>query len=1209
MARFLTRLVIVLAFFAVGPRETLAQARRRPSPRPKPAETRVAQRAASRGPDPASAADMRETIDLQLQRLDRAEEIDADVRQHLREALLHAATELDRADEFAARAAQLTADLDSLPAAETDVRNRLQQARQESPSAVEADSEAVRAQRAAFEEEVESLAVESTRRRNWLEQFPDRQRKLADRLAAEIDDLAGLNDDEPASSLDEFSMAAERLTSLARQERLRRETAALAAEVKAYRASEPLLGERQELARLQLARLEQPATAPAEQPAAPIAKAAAAGPGPMTDNTSSSADPPPAAERARERLRETRSAAPELIDLAAKNAELAEEIWGPKGIAAKAAEVDAVQAQLKATFDKLKQEFVDTSAKARRAGNDAMVGVSLRRMRAALPPVAKHRQNIKARQADISSAEFQAIESRYERDSLADRELETGRVLQQLAPRAKGAERTRLGGEIRQLLADRADLLGDRAAALGQYAKKLGEWDQQENDLISVSEKYAAFIDERVLWVQSDPALGLADFGRAWQGAAWFVRPENWREVAATLWTDARRQPLLWLLAAAGLLPWIWAQRGLRRQLIDISSHSAESYAASIRPTTKAVCLTALIAGAGPAVVWFFGWRLGNPAESTDFAQRVGMGLTSVAGVYLVLECFRQACRKHGLGEAHFGWSKIGLAVVRRNMRWAMAAALPLRFVADALESAGQLQQLSGMEIDAAALGRLAFIGGLGLLALFAAKAMHPSQGAFQEKIAAAEGTWIDRLRHVWYAGVVLLALAPAALAASGYYYTARELSWRVKATLWLGLGLVVVHAFFLRWVLVARRKLAIGQARQRRLASQETAAVAGTVQPVPSLQSVQGPPLVDLSEVDLQAGRLLRGLSRLAMLLVLWGAWADVLPALHHLDHWVLWNPAGAPAAGAAAPPAETLDGLDPLAAHNHQGITLGHLAIAAIILSVAFMALQNLPGLLEIVLWQRLPLDAGARYAIAMLSRYAISITGMVVAMQSMGIGWSNVQWLAAAVTVGLGFGLQEIFANFISGLIILFERPVRVGDTVTVGDVSGTVSRIRIRATTIVDADRKELIVPNKEFITGKVMNWTLTDTIVRLVIKVGVVYGADPARVRRLLLETARQHPLVLVEPGPSAVLDAFGDNALNYELRVYVNGVDKHSSVKHDLNTAIDRAFNHEGIDAALKKRDNRSLAIEAGEQSAASGPYKKTLGGPTKPTGGVQRAA
>ena len=160
--------------------------------------------------------------------------------------------------------------------------------------------------------------------------------------------------------------------------------------------------------------------------------------------------------------------------------------------------------------------------------------------------------------------------------------------------------------------------------------------------------------------------------------------------------------------------------------------------------------------------------------------------------------------------------------------------------------------------------------------------------------------------------------------------------------------------------------------------------------------------------------------------------------------------------------------------------------------------VAFRNIPGLLEIAVLQRLPLETSARYAVTTLASYAIILVGVVMGAGSLGLRWNQIQWLATALTFGLAFGLQEIFANFVAGLIILFERPLRVGDIVTVDDVTGVVSRVRIRATTITNWDRKEFVVPNKEFITGKLLNWTLSDQVNRIVINVGIAYGSDTDR---------------------------------------------------------------------------------------------------------------
>jgi len=188
--------------------------------------------------------------------------------------------------------------------------------------------------------------------------------------------------------------------------------------------------------------------------------------------------------------------------------------------------------------------------------------------------------------------------------------------------------------------------------------------------------------------------------------------------------------------------------------------------------------------------------------------------------------------------------------------------------------------------------------------------------------------------------------------------------------------------------------------------------------------------------------------------------------------------------------------------------------------------------------------------------------------------------VQWLVAAVTVGLGFGLQEIFANFVSGLILLFERPIRVDDVVTVGDVEGKVSQINIRATTIVDWNRKELVVPNKEFVTGKFINWTLSDPITRILIPIGVAYGTDTDKARELLLKVARECPHVVEKPTPKTVFRSFGDNALQLELRVYIPNLDVWMDAMNDLHTAIDKEFKKAGIEIAFPQRDIHIRSIQ-----------------------------
>jgi potassium efflux system protein len=226
-----------------------------------------------------------------------------------------------------------------------------------------------------------------------------------------------------------------------------------------------------------------------------------------------------------------------------------------------------------------------------------------------------------------------------------------------------------------------------------------------------------------------------------------------------------------------------------------------------------------------------------------------------------------------------------------------------------------------------------------------------------------------------------------------------------------------------------------------------------------------------------------------------------------------------------------------------------------------------------LDIVLLPRFDMQADATYAIIVITRYAVAIAGTLLACDLVGLAWSDVQWLVAALGVGIGFGLQEIVANFVAGIIVLTERPIRIGDVVTVGSVSGTVERIRARATVVVDFDRKEVIIPNKAFITEQVVNWTLSNQTTRLLLKVGVAYGSDIGQVQRLILDAVRSNREVLQEPEPSVFFVTFGESSLDFEIRVFVASFDDRLRVQHEINLEIARVLGENGIDIPYPQRD------------------------------------
>jgi potassium efflux system protein len=196
-----------------------------------------------------------------------------------------------------------------------------------------------------------------------------------------------------------------------------------------------------------------------------------------------------------------------------------------------------------------------------------------------------------------------------------------------------------------------------------------------------------------------------------------------------------------------------------------------------------------------------------------------------------------------------------------------------------------------------------------------------------------------------------------------------------------------------------------------------------------------------------------------------------------------------------------------------------------------------------------------------------------GFISIANELGGSWSQVQWLVAALSVGLGFGLQEIFANMVSGIILLFERPIRVSDTVTIGTVTGKVSRIQMRATTLIDMDQKEHVVPNKTFITSQLVNWTLSDAITRVVIPVGIAYGSDVELAHKVMLDTVLSTPLVLAEPAPSVLIVGFGENSLTFSIRIFVSELSNRLPVTHDLYIRLEKALHEHKIEIPFPQRD------------------------------------
>lgn len=217
---------------------------------------------------------------------------------------------------------------------------------------------------------------------------------------------------------------------------------------------------------------------------------------------------------------------------------------------------------------------------------------------------------------------------------------------------------------------------------------------------------------------------------------------------------------------------------------------------------------------------------------------------------------------------------------------------------------------------------------------------------------------------------------------------------------------------------------------------------------------------------------------------------------------------------------------------------------------------------------------IELGTRVAVGSIIRYVILTAGFVVILQVVGINLSSVTILLGALGVGIGFGLQNITNNFVSGLIILFERPIKVGDRIAVGDVTGDVVNISMRATTVLTNDNISIIVPNSDFISSTVINWSHTDRNVRFNFKVGVSYKEDPERVKKILLEVAAENPGVLKTPKSDVLFDDYADSALVFNLRVWTKDyTDRPGVLKSQLYYEIFKKFKEHGVEIPYPQRD------------------------------------
>jgi len=776
----------------------------------------------------------------------------------------------------------------------------------------------------------------------------------------------------------------------------------------------------------------------------------------------------------------------------------------------------------------------------------APIGLSIVEERSRFPSAREFASERRVVSRSISAVAVRLVEAEERRRDLRDVDAYLDRRLaEQGIAELDAAERA----ELRDLVLTGRTLLERTIANDNLLQRRLYDLDDALKRLSESISAYDQFLTERLLWVRSTARVDAAQWAKLPREIARYLAPAPWLETVGLALVRAVEAPIYLLLVIAGF---VLALRGRRfsQGLVECGEKVGRIRDDSMALTFQAVGYSVLLAAPLPLLLGAVGGGLATAPYGSTFATAIGEGMVEVAVwvafPLLVLELLRE----DGVAGRHFGWNQDALKKVRRQLRIFIATAFPIFFV---FRTSNTTDELTGG--FGGVLTNMSFFALMAALVWLVLSIGHPTRGAAKQVLAAhPESRWW-RWRYLWFPVALLVPVAFIVLSYFGYDYTAQQLAADLFESIWLITAIWLGAALVRRWLLMTNRRLAYNNA----LAALEAARAkrAGEAEDAePAEEGDIGEPEIDLVALDTDSRQLLNATVLVLVVLGLVAVWGEVLPAFGVLERISLWNKTA------------LVNGVEQLVP-----VTLEDLLLVAVVGIGGYVLTTNLPSLLNIILLKQGSVTAGGRYTVQTLTKYAITAVVVVVILSLLGVRASQLGWLAAALGVGIGFGLQEIVANFICGLILLFERPIRVGDIITVGDASGVVNKIRIRATTIRDWEQKDLVIPNKEMITGRLLNWTLDDTMTRMTIVVGVAYGSDTEKARALMLEAASECPTAMEEPAPFVHFEQFGDSSLNLGLRIFVGSTSERLSSQTDVLTRIDQKFKDAGITIAFPQRD------------------------------------
>ncbi len=808
-----------------------------------------------------------------------------------------------------------------------------------------------------------------------------------------------------------------------------------------------------------------------------------------------------------------RSAVPVVAQIASENAEFADQ-WADV-----ASTNDGLAQRVRDANEKLastQYDFNDVNAKLTHYGLTPTIGLLLQHKR----------EQLDARQVQDSRTIFTSDELKRSRQQQLELEMvrydgsdpvgQTAKLIAEAGYAANNAAPVNVVSQLQRLLDQRHQWLTSLNLSYQDSQNRLGELDSATTSSAKLTNDYRELIARHVIWIRSGEPISFRDAGKLSPGLSALFNSRRSEDIGFTLQRKWRADPVSGLGLFATVLSIMFFRLIGRSWLVGIGSrnHMKDSSAGSRK--AAAGVLTTMMGFAIPGILYAVArWLgMGIVSESTLHASS---GLYAAALVSLVVEVPRQLLRNNGYMQRHVA---VELPKRQRAFQYLTLIGFGLVLASYIITISGLMDR--GVWHDS--LSRFGFVIVMLLVTWTAHLALRPTGGLVEPLIAKFGGSVIHRIRLVIYLVGIGFPLGMIVLSSLGYGSTANEFIERAIVTLVGGLVAATLWS-----------GMKIGSARAWQMLTGST--------PPPQQSDqygvIEAPSDVGvLGEHSLELKHHLAFLCQCALvvgaIVCVGQLWIDVFPDVR-MGNPVVWSVqdsvtrASFDASGQAV--TETVLETTP--------ITAFHLLMAAATLFVAFQLAKLLPAMFDALVLQRVSFDEGMEHLSLVLGRCLLFGIGCFIACKWIGVRWEAIQWLAVGLTIGLGFGLQDMVRNLFGGIIVLFEKPARLGDLISVGKITGRVASQKLRTTVLSDDDGREVIIPNKNFVSEEVVHWMGAGRLNVIPIEVAVTRDERPADLCRMLYELVIEQPDVLLTPAPQATLVCVGKRSQRIEVRAWI----------------------------------------------------------------------